>query len=387
MCGISCGLEMEVENNKIVNVRPDKDSPRSKGYCCRKGRAAKYYVDNVDRLDYPLKRVGDEFVRISWDQAFKEIGEKANAVLKEHGPRSFALCGAALGSGQANLAIGKPLLDAIGSQYIYNPVGIEFMGNWWSHGKILGDQNFFVEPDEGQAEVLIFWGSNSYVAHNFPESRRTIRKFSEDPDKMIIVVDPRVSETARMADMHIAPRTGSDSLLIRAMITIIIEKGWQNQKFIDEHVSDFNKVKPWFEGFDVKEALSVCEVPYEQIEEYCRILTTRKWGMHQDLGIFCGRNNTLNSYLLITLMAICGMLLVPGGNTVADGYADKGPTVHEEDPKIWRTLENGRFPVLGAYPTGILPSEIMSKNPEHLRVIFNSTCNPVRSFPDSKAQE
>ena len=93
LCAVTCGLEMEVEDNKIINVRPDPSSPRSNGYCCRKGRSAKYFVENRDRLSYPKKRVGDHYERISWEQAYKEIGEKARAIVDKYGPRSAAFLG------------------------------------------------------------------------------------------------------------------------------------------------------------------------------------------------------------------------------------------------------------------------------------------------------
>ena len=73
MCAVSCGIEVEVENDEIINIRPDPDSPRTSTYCCRKGRAARYFVHNEDRLNYPMKRVGDHFERISWTQAYAEI--------------------------------------------------------------------------------------------------------------------------------------------------------------------------------------------------------------------------------------------------------------------------------------------------------------------------
>ena len=94
LCAVTCGLEMEVENNRIINVRPDPSSPRSNGYCCRKGRSAKYFTENRDRLLYPKKRVGDHYERISWEQAYKEIGEKARAivVLPTPGTSSIRIC-------------------------------------------------------------------------------------------------------------------------------------------------------------------------------------------------------------------------------------------------------------------------------------------------------
>ena len=382
-CALSCGLEMEVENNKIVSVRPDPDSPRTKGYCCRKGRTAKYFVDHGDRIKHPRKKVGDHYEEISWEQAYKEIAEKANRIIAEHGPRSFSVLGCALGSAQTPYATAKALLKAVGSQYMFNPIGIEFMGNWWSHGKILGDQMHFLEPDDHNNEVIVYWGSNSYVSHQIPDARKVCREFSEDPDKMVIVVDPRLSETARMADMHIMPALGSDSLFMRALIAIILENGWEHKDYINKYVADWDKAKKWFEGVDIDECLRVCNIPRQQAEEFARILTTKKWGVHQDLGLFFGRHNTMNSYLCIILIIICGMALVKGGSVVPECVIERGTFCDENDPKTWRTPVTNRFPVLNVFPVGIIPDEILGKNPDRIRIMFTSFGNPLRSYPDS----
>jgi len=385
-CGLSCGLEMYVEDNKIVSVRPDKESPRTPDvYCCRKGRSSKYFQENTERLNYPLKRVGDHFERISWEQAIQEIAEKARAILDVHGPRCFAYCGGALASGQADGVFAKQMLGAIGSQYCYHPLGLEFAGNWWSHGKILGDQARYTEPDEKHAEVIIMWGSNAYVAHNVHEGRKVIREFSENPDKMLIVVDPRLSETARMADMHVMIRPGADSLLLRGLIAMILDKGWQDQEFLDKWTTGWDRVKLWFEGFDYKEAFRVSKVPYGQMEKLAKILTTKSWGVHQDLGLFCGRHNTLNSYLILMLMAVTGNLLMKG-NISLDSFVSRGKTVNEHDPNVWRTVETNRFPVLGSYPTGVMGKEMLSEKEDRLRIMFLSMSNPARSYPDTKSQ-
>ena len=120
LCVLSCGLETEIEDDKIINVRPDASSPRSHGYCCRKGRSVKRFQDNSDRLDYPLKRVGDHFERITWEQAYKEIAEKTNKILEKHGPRSCALVGGATPGSQAEMVFARAVMDGIGSQYQYN---------------------------------------------------------------------------------------------------------------------------------------------------------------------------------------------------------------------------------------------------------------------------
>ena len=386
LCAMTCGLEMEIEDNRIINVRPDPNSPSSDCYCCRKGRSAKYFVENSERILYPKKRVGDHYERISWDQAYAEIAEKANAILKAHGPRSTALIGGGGGATGAAAATARPFLQAIGSQYFFNPIGVEFMGIFWSCGRIFGDQFHPLEPDDKNCEVLIFWGSNSYVSHQLPNARPMIREFSRDPDKMVIAVDPRLSETARMADMHIKPAPGSDSLFLRALIALILEKGWQDRDFLYKYCKDWAHARAWFLDFDIDGALEVCGIPRKQAEEFARILTTKKWGMHQDLGLYFGRQSTLSSYLCLILMAVCGTLLVPGGNIppvriISLDYSD------EYDPKVWRMPVTNRFPVAGMYPEGALPDEVLGDNEERIRMAFCNMSNPLRSYPDSQKME
>lgn len=386
LCAMTCGLEMEVEDNRIVSVRPDPDSPNSECYCCRKGRTAKYFVENSERLLYPRKRVGDHYERISRDQAYEEIAAKANEIIAAHGPRSVAFIGGGGGATGAAAATVLPFMKAIGTQYIFNPIGAEFMGLFWSCGRIYGDQFHPLEADDKNCEVLIFWGSNSYVSHQIPNARKIIREFSESPDKIMIAVDPRLSETARMADMHIMPAIGSDALLLRALIALILKKGWENRDFLSRYAKDWDKAQGWFKDFDIDGALRVCGVPRTQAEAFARILTTKKWGMHQDLGLFFGRHSTLDSYLCLVLMAVCGTLLVPGGN-VPPVRIISLENSDEYDPKVWRTSVTNRFPVAGMYPEGVVPDEILGQNEDRIRVAFCNLSNPLRSYPDSQKME
>lgn len=275
------------------------------------------------------------------------------------------------------------MVKAVGSQYRYNPLGLEFAGNWWSHGRILGHQGMYTEPDDKHIDVLILWGSNAYVSHQIQHARPTIRAMSESTDKMVISVDPRLSETARMADLHIMLRPGSDALFLRGLISLIVARKWQDQAYLDTWCSDWPRAKTWFENFDYENAFSVCRVPMAQAEKFARILTTKTWGVHQDLGIFCGRHNTLNSYLLLTLMAVTGNLEIKGNRSL-DAWSWKGPAGDERDENIWRTVETGRFPVCGVYPTGVMAKEILSDREDRLRILFTSMANPARSWPDSQ---
>jgi len=92
-CGQNCGLELQVEDNRIVKVKPDKDNPRSEGYVCRKGPKVAHYQHNADRLKHPLKRVGAGFEEVSWDQALDEIASKLRGIVDQYGPKALAYMG------------------------------------------------------------------------------------------------------------------------------------------------------------------------------------------------------------------------------------------------------------------------------------------------------
>ena len=155
MCAQNCGLEVKVEDNKMVKVRPDKDNPRSQGYVCRKGLQVAHHQHHAQRLTHPLKRVGNDFEQISWDQAISEIAAKLSAIVKTHGPKSFAYMG---GGGQGchfEAAFGVRLLRGMGSHYHYNALGQELTGHFWAWGRATGRQYLFGGPDHHNTDVLL----------------------------------------------------------------------------------------------------------------------------------------------------------------------------------------------------------------------------------------
>lgn len=213
LCANTCGLEVDIEDNRIVKVRGDKDNPKSEGYVCRKGLNVAYFQHNEDRLMHPLKKVNGSFEQISWDQAIDEIAEKLSSVVGEHGPRSLALMmgGALLGCpSQGPFAVG--LLRGMGSQYNYTSLGQELTGRFWVDGEMLGDQNLHSETDLENTDFLIMVGKNPIQSHHSPQARTVLNKFAKDPGKTLIVVDPRLSETAKIANVHLAIKPGTDAL-------------------------------------------------------------------------------------------------------------------------------------------------------------------------------
>ena len=387
LCAQNCGLEVEVENNRIVKVKGDKENLRSQGYVCRKGMNVAYHQHHADRLKYPLKRVGDRFERISWDQAIDEIAVKLKGIVDQYGPRSLAYMG---GGGQAchfEAAFGVRLLRGLGSHYHYSALAQEFSGMFWVHGRMFGRQYLHGGPDVADTDLFLILGWNGMQSHQIPQAPRHLQRISKDPNKLLIVVDPRLSETAKIADRHLAIRPGTDALLLRAMIAIILQEGWENKDYIENHTSGFEKVKSLFMDFDARAAVRTCDLDFDQVKEISRLFATRKSTLRYDLGLFMNRHSAASSYLAATLQAICGRICVPGGTIFPGHLMPTGAHSDERSPKTWRTMATNIFPVSATFPPNVMPEEILSDHPDRLRAVLVSASNPLRSYADTTAYE
>jgi len=318
------------------------------------------------------------------------VAARLRAIVDEHGPKSFALMGGGTLAcmSQGPFAVG--LLRAMGSQYLYNALAQELTGRFWADGESFGNQNRHTSPDMENTDMLLMVGKNPMMSHYSDQARRRWPKFSKDPDKILVVVDPRLSETAKLADIHLAIKPGTDALLYRAMIAIIIQHSWHDRKYIDEHVSSFDKIRPLFEDFDARAAIDVCELDYDQVEEVCRLFTTRKSSHESDLGVLMTRHSTLISYMENVLRAICGRIGVKGGNIFGIGMGSGGPIKlrdREQESRAWRTVKTNFPPITGIYPPNAMPEEILNDHPERLRAVIVSATNPLRSFADTSAYE
>lgn len=387
LCPQNCGLQIEVEANRIVKVRADKTNAKSEGYVCRKGMNVAYHQHNADRLQYPLKKVGGKFERISWDQATDEIAAKLKSIVGTHGPRSFAYMGASTQGCHFEAGFGIRLMRGLGSQYHYSALGQEFAGAFWVIGHTHGRQYLHDSPDVDNADVLFTLGWNGMQSHQMPQAPVKLRRFSKDKNKVLIVVDPRKTETAQLADIHLPIRPGTDSLLLKAMISIILKEGWENKEYIRAHTNGFDRVRSYFENFDVRAALEVCQLDFDEVYKVTRIYSTRKSALRNDLGIFMGRHGPLNSYLIVILQSICGRLCVKGGNVIHGHMMPIGSHSDETNPKTWRTASTNSFPVCGVFPPNVMPEEILSDHPERLRAVLVAGSNPLRSYADTTAYE
>jgi anaerobic selenocysteine-containing dehydrogenase len=387
LCAQNCGLEVIVEENRITRVRPDKANFRSAGYACRKGLNVAHHQHNADRLTHPLKKVGDKFERVSWDQALIEIAARLKEIIAAHGPRSLAYMG---GGGQGchfEAAFGVRLLRGLGSRYHYSALGQELTGAFWVMGRTLGRQYIHTIPDLEHTDVLVALGWNGWMSHQVPQARRHLSRISRDPDKKLLVIDPRRSETARRADLHLALRPGTDALLLKAVIGAIIKNGWHNMEYLNRHVSGFDAIQPLFENIDLAATARVCELDEKQIVDLARLLAESAWCWHSDLGVLMNRHSTATTWLEMILAAVCGRIGVKGGNIIPGHLMPLGSHSDEREERTWRTVTTDYPAIMGVFPPAVVPEEILADHPERLRAMICSGANPLRSYPDTTQYE
>ena len=388
LCFSNCGLEVATEGSRIIKVRGDKGNPRSRGYICRKGANIAYFQNNPERLKYPLKRAGDRFERISWKQALDEIAPRLKGIVERHGPRAVAYMG---GGGQGchfEAAFGVRFLHGLGSKNHYSPLAQELTGYFWVQGKAFGRQYMHPVPDIRESDFMVFWGANPMVSHDIPQAPVILRNKKKEPGFKLAVVDPRVSETAKLADIHLPIKPGTDALLLKAMIRILLsEEGLLDKEYLAGKVNGFEEIKNWFDDVSIEENCRVCGLDPEAVREFTRLFATRKSAWRSDLGILMGRHSTLNSYLELVLLVLAGRIGVKGGNVFGGHLMPMGSHTPEEDPGTWRTVVTNIPLIMGVFPPNVMPEEIDNDHPQRIRAVIVSGSNPLRSYADTTAYE
>lgn len=240
LCSLNCGLEIETDAGRITKVRGDPLHPSSRGYICNKAARLDYYQNHAERLSHPLKRHDDgSFARISWDQATAEIAAELTRIRAVHG---------------------RQLLAAMGSRFAYSALAQEKTGDFWVNGRLFGAQNCHPSEDIDHADYVLFIGCNPFHSHGIARARDQLKALKRDPARTMAVIDPRRTETAEMADIHLQLRPGTDAFLLLAMLAFIVREGLHDQHFIDAHCTGFDAVRDMLMQVPIDEYLRVADV-------------------------------------------------------------------------------------------------------------------------------
>ena len=225
LCECNCGIEVRLggdDGRRFERIRGDKAHPASAGYTCEKALRLDHYQNGRHRLTSPLRRRADgTFEEIDWDTAIAEVAAGFAEVRDTHGGESIFYYG---GGGQGNHlggAYSAGTRARLGSRFRSNALAQEKTGEFWVNGKMLGTH---VRGDFEDAEVALFVGKNPWQCHGFARARTTLKEIARDPARSMIVLDPRRTETAELADFHLQVRPGTDAWCLAALGAVLVEE-------------------------------------------------------------------------------------------------------------------------------------------------------------------
>lgn len=388
LCSHNCGLRVDVKDNTIVAVRGDESHPSSRGYTCNKGYAISSYVKHRLRVEHPLKRRPDgSFERIGWDQAIQEIAAKLNHIRREHSPRAIGVVGAG-GQGNHSSALGIiPFLYGIGSPMIFNALGQEKIQHGLVDRRLFrATHDLYLYGDEHRTDYLIIIGSNTLISNRGVNATETLKELVRDERRRLVVVDPRVSDTARRADRHLRVIPGQDVHLLLALAGVIVQEGLVDEAFIRTRTRGARKVMAQMRRVDVAEMARRCGIPVADIEATAReFAAADSASINWDLGLEQSLHSTLTSYLIRVILLLTGNLGRQGGNLFLQQFGPRAPFM----PFMARSGASGiaavpMFMPMGQFSPILIPEEIERNHPERLRALIVDGANPLVSYADSK---
>lgn len=384
LCSINCGIEVQSEGRRIAKVRGDKSHPASQGYACEKPHQLDHYQNGRDRLRSPLRRRPDgSFEEIDWDTAIAEVAARFLAVRDVHGGESILYYG---GGGQGNHlcgGYGRATRAAMGSVFASNALAQEKTGEFWVDGQLFGHPRCHTSGDFDKAEVAVFLGKNPWHSHGFPRARVTLKEIARDPARALIVIDPRRTETAEMADYHLQVRPGTDAFCLAALLAILLEENLLDVGFIRQHTSGFDELAAQIATVPIAEYSRRCDVPEELLRTVARrIAAAASVSIFEDLGIQQAPHSTLNSYLEKLIYILTGNFAKAGGMNIHSRFGSLGggrtPGVEPVSPV------GGHRIITGLIPCNVIPDEILTDHPKRFRAALIESANPAHSLADSR---
>ncbi len=382
LCSNNCGIEVRLEGRTITRVRGDKEHPASKGYTCEKALRINYYQNGRDRLTSPLRRREDgTFEEVSWDVAIAEVAERLTDIRDSVGGDKILYYG---GGGQGNHfpgASARGVLQTLGVKYRSNALAQEKTGMFWVQGKLFGKQNIGAVGDFEHTDCAVFIGKNPWQSHGFPESRNELNKIRNDDNRKLVVIDPRVSETAAMADYHLRVRPGTDAWALAALLAILVEENLTDDPFLSERCTGWAELRELIAGTDIADCARKCGIGEAELRAAARTMgAAQSLSTEEDLGIEMAPHSTLNSWLQRLLYLVTGNFAKPGGMNLplrlapVCGHSGDGET----DPVT------GSAVLSGLIACAAIPDCIDTDHQNRFRGMIVESANPLHTLPDSK---
>lgn len=394
LCPAFCPIAVTLENGRAIEVTGDTEAPLYGGYSCPKGRALPEQHASPTRLMHSLKRSAEGFARIASDDAMTEVAERIQRIVAEHGPRAVALY---IGTNSlpypASAQLASAWLRALGSRMLFTSNTIDQPGKQIAtalHGAWhAGGQAF------ASAESWLVVGQNPLISKSGAlPMQNPGRQLTEALARglKLIVIDPRRTETARRAHVHLQPRPGEDPALLAAMLHAIFAEQLADEAFLREDTVGAESLRAAVAEFTPEAAAARADVPASEIVRAARAFASaRRGGGAAGTGPAFATRGNLTEYLTLCLITVCGFwpragdpasrlnVLLPPYEPKAQPYAPYPALGGGEKLRV-RGLEN----CAAGLPTAALPEEILLEGEGRVRALICLGGNPMMAFPDQR---
>lgn len=384
-----CGIVVEVEGDRVVKVRGDKEHPLTRGYTCPKGRALPRMHHHERRLERPLMKKGDAFETVSWDRALNDIAQKLLETIARHGPSSVGIFfGSGIGMDAAGYRMAEALKNALGTPARFSPLTIDGTAKTFIASVIGGFPGLAPRPDYENARLVLYIGINPMISHGhtvaMPNPALTIRGTAEKGE--VWVIDPVRTHTARFASHHIAPLPGTDYAILAYLVRELLRRG-TDEEVLARNAVDYDELRAAVEPFALECAAIIADVAADDLAALLSsVRHAGRLAVETGTGVTMSVGANLTQWLAWVLMIVTDSMNRPGGVWFHPGYlnrydAGELPIVTEifgPGPPSRPELRG----IIGDWPCAALPDEINCGN---IRAFLNLGGNMIRSFPDASA--
>ena len=393
-CGTGCGFILQVQDGKAVKTLPDRKHPVAKGTLCIKGWSAHEFIHHPDRLTQPLLKKNGEFQEISWEEAIDLAAQKLREAADTYGPDAVAGLSSAKCTNEENYLFQKLIRSGFKTNNVDHCARLCHGPTAAAMSQALGSGAMTNSiSDFSGAECIIIFGSNAAETH--PIIMGEIYK-AKDNGATLIVVDPRRTEVAANADIHLQIKSGTDIPLINGMMRYILDHGLEARDFINERTEAFDAMDAYLSGWSIEKASDESGIAVEKISRVAEMYArSKEASIVFCMGITQHACGTANVFAICNLAMLCGQVGRPhsgicplrGQNNV-QGACDLGalPNVYSgyqsvADATILRKFEDAWGRELSPTP-GMTVTEIISSAGEKIHALYIMAENPVLSDPN-----
>ncbi len=386
LCAWSCGMNVHVENGRIVKVTGMKEHPLNRGRLCPKGSISPDYVYSNDRIIYPMIKENGRWKKIEWDDALSIFVENLKEV-REVDPKAFAtIIGMPiLLGGSSTVGFIRRFMDVYGSPNCFSPESMcyrhEIIGYILTLGK-------FPVADPENSNCIVVWAHNPHASK--PPLAWMIERARKRGAKLI-AIDPRKTKVAEMADIHAKIKPGSDTYLAVGLMKVIIEEKLHDKEFVSNHCHGFERLKDFVSGYSLSEISEKTWIDEDTIAEIARIFAKTKpacivQGVNALDQVPTGIQNARS---IAILHALTGNVDVKGGFVRASRVHTRNLRLHELLPDAPLGIEKHPFfyqvweTHLGEGQGMYLYDAILNGEPYEIKTLFIAGSNPVLTWPES----